>query len=503
MLLKRPRARTDNSRNRMVIQISNLNGKSYNLYKVRSWKETILIVSVWFVVAFNRALPEGLSTKIPVLNIENNSSAEKIRESWGQGDAGSLLDIAITWANLKRLDPVTQYWIPGLWAPGLSILEVPLIWISRIGFPIFWSLLIITLSLWSILFLLIWRYFSSYTGRIPMALVFISLLWSWDFIYLLKDYIFYTEGIAFSLLLIGLILLSIRVISPYSMNNLGIYFSGILIGISIWVRHTNDSGLIFLFILACTGFLLSKKYSMHQPPKQKKKRKTQIQLRRLELESKSLKSFFRLSMITSGIALLVTLPWRLISHFHFQGAPFLMSSASGGLPAIIWSLPNSPSALYWGSYGSNWACKINLETCYQIQSEILDGTMSRSHLFLLAFKSIIENPIRYLEERLHFLWANWIPSFQLDFGFQNLVAFVFILLSFYSIYLCLIIKDKRKYALIIIWGSFLVMNFAQLAIIHYESRYFIPVRLLILGLILSLLSLNASLKQSVNEQDKN
>ena len=495
--------RSHNSIQRITRFLARINGRGAYVYNARNWKESIFVASVWFFIALYHALPDGASTKIPVLNLENTASVEKIRKGWGQGDAGSLLDIAITWANFNKLDPVTQYWIPHLWAPGLSILEVPLIWISRIGIPIFWSLLILTLALWSFLFSLIWRHFSQFTGRIPLVIISIGLLWSWDFTYLLKDYIFYTEGIGFSFLLIGLVLLTIKVISPYPMSNRYIYISGILIGFSIWIRHTNESGLNLLFALMCGGYFISTRGAKSRSAQRRKKKKSTKKLRLLQEEKNNYRDVLRFGVFSSGIALLVTLPWRLISTFHFQGAPFLMSSASGSVPSTIWSLPNSPSGLYWGPYGSNWACKIDLETCNQVQSGIVDGTMSHEHLLLLAFKSILENPISYIQERSHFLWVNWIPNFSLDFSYQNIVALIFMLLSLYCLYLCLIVKDKRKYGLIVIWGAFLIMNLAQLAIIHYESRYFIPVRLFILGLLLSLLSLKVGLTQSTKNQPKN
>lgn len=478
------------------IYLAKINGKAVQVYSARNWKESFFVVSVWFVIALSRALPEGISTKIPVLNMGNNASPENIRKGWGQGDAGSLLEIAISWANFKKLDPVTQYWIVHLWSPGLSILEVPLIWISRIGIPIFWSLLVITLTLWSILFLLIWKHFSQLTGRIPMFVVFIGLLWSWDFTYLLKDYIFYTEGIGFSLLLIGLVLISIKCISPYPVSNKYMYLSGILIGFSIWIRHTNESGLNLMFVLMCASYLISIRRTKYQSAKWKNKRKNTKKSILLEAMNNIPKVFFRFGMISSGIALLVTLPWRLISTYYFQGAPFLMSSASGSVPSTIWSLPNSPSGQYWGPYGSNWACKIDLETCNQVQSGIVDGTMSHNHLILLAVKSILENPLSYIQERSYYLWVNWIPNFSLEFSYQKIVALIFMVLPLYCLYLFLVVKDKRKYGVIIVWGSFLLMNLAQLGIIHYESRYFIPVRLFTLGLLLSLVCLRNASNQS-------
>jgi hypothetical protein len=496
--------RTRNSLLQLIAaNLAILNSRSIKVYSARKWKETILVASVWFLVAVIRALPEGFSTKIPVLNIANNSSAEEVRKGWGEGDAGSLLDIAITWSNLNELDPVTQYWIPRIWTPGLSILEVPLIWISRLGIPIYWSLLFVTLTLWSILFSLTWRHFSQFTGRIPMAVISIGLLWSWDFVYLLKDYIFYTEGIGFGFLLLGLVLLSIKVISPKETGNQYIYLAGVLIGLSLWIRHTNESSVILLFVLSTFGYLRSKKRSRKHSKKGKKKRKSVERQILLEAESKLSKVLCRIGLIASSIALLITLPWRLISTFHFQGAPFLMSSASGGVPKTIWSLPDSPSGLYWGSYGSNWACKIDLETCTKVQSGISDGTMSHGHLLLLAVKSILENPLSYIDERSHFLWTNWIPLFSLDLTFQNLIAFIFMLLTLYCVYLFLKINDKRKYAATALWGSFLLMNIAQLGVIHYESRYFIPVRLFLLGLLLSFIALKNSSTQISKKRIKN
>ncbi len=472
-----------------ISNLARFNGRPNQGYLVRSLKESSLVASIWFVIALNHSLPSGLSSKIPILNLENTASVETIRKAWGQGDAGSLLDIAITWANFKKLDPITQYWIPGLWSPGLSILEVPLIWISRAGIPIYWSILLVTLTLWSLLFSLVWRHFSQFTGRIPMALVSIGLLWSWDFIYLLKDFIFYTEGIGFALLFIGLVLLSVKVISPEKTSNRYIYLSGTLIGISIWIRHTNESGLILLFLMACAFNFKSKRWQKLYRKKGKKKGKRDKNALRLESRNSLPQSFSRIGIFTSGIALLVTLPWRLISTYHFNGAPFLMSSASGGVPETIWALPNSASGQYWGVYGANWACKIDLETCNNVQSGISDGSLSNIHLLLLAIQSVLSNPINYINERSEFLWANWIPSFSLNFSYQNLAALIFMPLAFYCLYMCVVVKDKRKYVMVSIWGSFLFMNLVQLSIIHYESRYFIPVRLLLLGLLLSLISL--------------
>ena len=113
-------------------QLLRINGVTSDNLKARGIKESLVATLVWFAYTLFIALPDGLSSKISTINLENNASAHSIRVAWGPGDAGSLLDIALTWSKLKQLDPVTQYWVPHLWSPGISVIEVPLIWLEQL-----------------------------------------------------------------------------------------------------------------------------------------------------------------------------------------------------------------------------------------------------------------------------------------------------------------------------------------------------------------------------------
>ena len=112
----------------------------------RTQVETFFASGIWFLLTLFIALPQGLKTRL-ILNgnqVPHSATPQLIRNAWGQGDAGSLLDTAITWSKFHQIDRVSQFWIVHLWTPGMSIIEVPLIWISKLGIPIFWSLLFIT-----------------------------------------------------------------------------------------------------------------------------------------------------------------------------------------------------------------------------------------------------------------------------------------------------------------------------------------------------------------------
>lgn len=453
----------------------------------RSISESVVFTTFWTLVVFFSFLQNGFSSKIPVLNISSNSSSSEIRKAWGQGDAGSLLEVAITWAKLDPLDEVTQYWIPRLWAPGMAIIEVPLIWLERAGVPLFWSLLTLIMMIWGGVMFLAWRYFSPLLGRIPTAIALVGLIYTWDFGYLLRDYIFYTEGISYGFLLIGLILMTVRVTNPNCLTRRSVVVAGVMLGLSLWVRHTNDSGLTFflaIVLLMNFAYKFKKSAELRTFKQRNSKKKVMIFMDSVKSNPKSI--WLQDLSIFAVVAFLVTVPWRLISTFHFGGFRFAMSSASGGVPFGIWSTPDSPSGQYWGVYGSNWACKIDQVTCAALQSDIQSGIASGSHLLLLAALSAIQNPLQYIDERLSFLFIHWIPNFSLEFTYQNLAALAFFFVFASTLLIFFRLKDQRKYPIVIIWGSFLIMNFIQLSIIHYESRYFIPVRLLTLGVFIGL-----------------
>ena len=109
-----------------------LDGKQGSTNIRRSNLETSIFSFYWSLLLLYVALPQGLKTKIGSIDLLNNASPTQIRNAWGPGDAGSLLDTALTWSKIENIDPTNQYWIVHLWTPGMSLIEVPLIWISHI-----------------------------------------------------------------------------------------------------------------------------------------------------------------------------------------------------------------------------------------------------------------------------------------------------------------------------------------------------------------------------------
>jgi len=464
-----------------------VNSKSTTISAFRSIRETNLATSVWLFLLLLIALPQGLHTKIGKIGLPNNSTAEAIRKAWGPGDAGSLLDTAITWANLQPLKQ-SQYWIVHLWTPGMSIIEVPLIWIAKLGLPIFWSLLLMTVGLWSTVFWLTWRYISSIIGRLPVFFVSLSLIFSWDFKYLFRDDLFYTEGLAFGLLMLGLGCLGWFMLQARTELKVPV-IAGISIGISVMVRHVTDYGLNLLFAASTMLFLyqISKLRTSSRQLQKKQSRKLRRTPRMLS-QIRKLDSFK--SVVVSSVALLVTLPWRLISPIVFGGWWWILSTAGAGVGIGTWT-PNSKIG-FWAPYGMNWACNIDPQKCEYLY-RLPQTPANESLLLKQAIFTALQHPITYLKIRGNSLADNWIPGgSKLDLSIQTLASLSPIVLVLIAI--IILIRDQSLFRYAWIWFPFLIMEIGQLLLVHYESRYFIPVRLLMIGIFFQVLMARARLQ---------
>ncbi len=463
----------------------------------RSTKESLLATMVWAFSLLIIALPDGISSRIGKIGLNNSASSLRIRKAWGSGDAGSLLDVAMTWAHGHQLDASTQFWIVHLWSPGMSILEIPLVWLEKLGLPIFWSLLATTLLLWGTIFYLIWKYGSVLIGRITLSVASLLLLFSWDFGYIFRDALFYTEGLGYGLLLLGLLIASWIVLNPenHREKRLAI-IAGISIGVSVWIRHVSDTGLVLFIALGSLLIIWNMKFSKQARNSRQSlnssKGNAKSAARRKEQLATRWRALGALPYLTlSGlIGLFVTLPWRIMNPLIFRGAPGLMSSTGNILWHNVWYQNSSSMGKYWGSYGMNWACDIDAETCSKVNPDLFSSG-NNIRLMIDTAKAVLLHPIAYLQNRATYAYRNWIPGgMHPSFNSQIIVAALSGFTLFLAFYMYFRIQDKRKRLLALIWLPFLTMQSAQLTIIHYEPRYFIPVRFLMLGFALTLIALH-------------
>lgn len=434
---------------------------------------------------FYTALPQRFGTLIGGISIANTSSPQAIRNAWGPGDAGSLLDAAITWAQLKNLNPDTQFWIVRLWSPGMSIIEVPLIWLTKIGIPIFWSLLSVTIALWVLNFTLVLRMLKSNKELFLGFIVIIILVNSWDFQYILREGLFYTEGLGYGLLFLGLLYIS-KTIASEEVAPIGKkqkVIAGILVGGSIWIRHTQDTALIFTIFIFCVALSYYKiKPQLIKLVNQEKF----IQIKQEQKKTVKLQSTIRSVLVIFLIALLITIPWRVIADQVFGSVKYSMSSAPQLVGPGLWLDKSAEAENYWVPFGVNWACRIDTTECERINS-LGFSSFKNSKLLELAIISALTNPVAYIQERYSFLTKFWIsndPTSSIKFKIASILPLFYLLI--------IPLKKRKKWnsrmAIIApMWLSFILLTAGQLAVTHFESRYFIPIRLLLIGLFFSLI----------------
>lgn len=467
---------------------ANTERESVHFPPARSNLESLLASLTFFLWNLLLFLRGNLLNFIPIINIPSQSSAEEIRKAWGLGDAGSLLEVAITWSKFHQLDPQSQNWIPGFWTLGMSALEVPLIWMERIGIPIFFSLLLINLFLWTSIVFLVWKYYSPRVGRVLLLFGILILRLSWDFDYMMRDYVFYTESVAYGLLFTGLLLFSLRFYYPHLRSGKCLVLAGILVGLSLMFRHTSDSGLWLLLVLSALLYLRrfkNRKFLNNTRQMTKRKKYTKKKSKEL-LESEYSKQKSLELLFFSAIAVLTTMPWRLLRSIAFSHFTLSLSGASVYVPRILWTTPESPNGQSYGWNGGNWACLIDRITCLEMQGD-LENTSKSNYLLLNAIKTALKNPIDFAQIRIEFLIRNWIPGFHWLDSFDSLVATFFLFLPIVLGVTMFKLRNSLKLIAIAPWACFILMHSAQLLVTHFESRYFISLRILFVGMFLNIL----------------
>jgi len=464
-----------------------LNGKSKSGVQIRPHLETIFASTLWSIGILVIALPNGLKTKIGSIGLPNDATPEQIRKAWGPGDAGSLMDTALTWAKFHHIDPTTQYWIVHLWTPGMSILEIPLIWLAKIGIPIFWSLLLITAVIWCLIFFLAWKYISALIGRIYLSLIFLILLFSWDFEYIFRFSIFYTEGISLGLLLLGLGILTYALIVKIQ-NYKTFFISGLLLGCSLMIRYVSDYALTSAFILS---LFLVFYWNFRRNKSRGKYSKVSLSKVMTKNSLNQIPLNIRSVFISTATAIAITLPWRVIGHYFYGNPHWLMSTAARGTGISLW-IPNSKN-FYWAFSDMNWACKIDPFKCERL-SKLPLTTKNDSLNLLEAIKTALSHPASYLKDRGSFVENLWVPGGLHHGPLLQVFCSIFPLLLIIPT-IILILRDKGWTNALMLWMPFLVFDLGQLFIIHFESRYFIPVRFILIGVFLFVL-LNTEVMKS-------
>ena len=422
---------------------------SKNNYRSIFLNSTLFLI--YFLIALyliHRTFPSGLFSKIPNLGILVNSSPEQIRESYGQGDAGSYLDVALTLSKFRGISP-EQYFYIHTWAPGQPIFLALLIFLTNFGIPIFILAFVINIFFWLLFPFIVDRTTSNLPAKLIFHFFYITFLLSSDMQWMIHSGLLYSEGLS-NIFFVYSFYLTFNFIMRNKLTARRILLISILISASMLIRYTLENGYV-LTIFVLLVFLF---YSFIS----KKEKYTYI--------------FARLIAIFL-IAFLITVPWRIINKYKYDMDTFALSNTSSWSAYGIWLPDSDPVAMYWAPYGGNWACRVDPIKCAEINSKGLTNYDSR-FFYGEAIKSAIINPIKFFKERLSILddfyignSPNKFKDVQVYYSFSTIVMLL-------SLFYFLI---KKRIYLITLPFLLIVPTLASSLVFflltHYEYRYFI------------------------------
>jgi hypothetical protein len=431
---------------------------------------------IFFTLICWNLLPNGLDT--PYLGVTVSASPQQLLNVLGFSDSGNYLRGAI---DLQDLQVSTDNrWIFNLWPPGQMLL---LALIISFGFPPVFTLIIVFTMLWSIVGAAI--VLKALQGKF-WYLVFpcFSILWFTDSPFVgwnQSEGAIGTDGIGTAVLCLLFVYFSVL----WNKIQLGASFnpwiSGFVVAASLsFLSHLR---IIFLFcIVSSLILILFRKiaglgYARLNPSQRPNRnldalgvqsiQKSKLLLVILILFSVSLVPFTVYKYQKTG-----SFSW---SNSDYQWAQRWMTDA--------YLLKNSAGFLVEG--GANWACEIDPVKCREIQkSELLAenpysgfNRYDYSEFRNLAFVSIVNNPLDFLENRISFVGKSFTSDAGAPVGsngnfFRGIIFLV--------MYLYLVVRGIRRFLHLNDFELFtlfmMVGLLAPLFVAHFETRYLIPVQ---------------------------
>jgi hypothetical protein len=430
-----------------------------------------------YVALIYRIFPRGFNTRYYLENITLWDTAQEVREKLGGIDAGQLLDVSLTFSTFNDLDPDSQFWIARVWSMGISVFQVPAIWLQSLDVPFSMTIMLMNLTIWSILLRILFKCTQELNQKIIISILWVSFLYSYDGNFLFREFPFNSEVIGIGLMLISLALVVQSMKNP-SKNWKTFIVPGVTLGVSICVRYTIDYAVVFVFLISVMLLILIKGKSLRALMK--------IRTNNDSFESyKYLTSTLKYFALTFGVALIVTLPLRITNQINYGGAPLQMSSAQVLTGPNLWAKSETAHAKYWDKTGMNWACDLDPSKCYSPEIE----SKQSPELFRMAVFVAIRNPIEFIQNRIYYIWHN--HSLELK---NNYFWFIYSLFHLSLIFVPFFLFKKFKYPMrsliFILWLPFIALQYLTYLIIHFETRYFVPLHLMNLGLLWSASILN-------------
>ena len=426
----------------------------------------IIIISSFFSHGFGSIHPEICPQHPPISLLAN---VNEIINCYGGMDVASYIRGAfgLEKNGLKLFGSLGF----ATWPPGFSFLELGLIRLDL--YPLGLSLLIITYCLWSILLLMVFKLLRVSTNLSFLISAFIpTLLLLTPFIsnFYLWQGLLMSEPISTAIFFIALIGFWELALSSQIVGKGRAIFFGVLIAVSIYLRAQFDiifstlSIIIFIFFLAT--FTLKKFLKVSES---------------FWIKLKHLTKLFLVIFITAQILIL---PYKIYmfknGHGPVMANVFYMFN-------MVWQNTtdlNRAGAMHFVDGGGNSICQLAPEKCNEFIARKYSGQNIPVREYQnSALLAVISQPIKFMEIKYPFFHKAWsIDNLENAESNRRIVIFnTIILLSFLVVAILFISRNKKRALLeLLVIFSFFIGATGFSWITHFEARYLLPVKLLIL-----------------------
>jgi len=376
-------------------------------------------------------------------------------------DAGSYLQGAISLHDSSFRNSANQF-IWQLWPPGLPLYEALLIFVFGLGAKPLVLLSVTAALLLATSTMLLWiESIKLRRKRFSLILLLVLLLSSVVQGWLLDQGIMYAEGIFVFLLILS----SISLARFESTGKTRFFYeSSFLVGLAAYFRAVGFTCIevIFLAALLVSGIGFVLKFRKPHPARR---------VLRLALD------LFKYG----GVAFAVTLPWSLFRASWLKLNPVQWVITGDSTWKLAWQSDADLDKSGWGITKGidNWACHLD-----QIKCKILSTTKNPQY-FSDSIRVIFRHPIEFLWMRATAFWDYWTlngrwlypPQNRLPVAFAYFEGSVFLLLVIAALFLLLTSLTRYPYFSIITL-SLILGSTLPLFVFHLESRYFIPLKIL-------------------------
>ena len=396
---------------------------------------------------------------------------EQARKILGGLDAGSYMQGGLSLAQGTFRDPSNNF-IWELWPPGMSLMNFLIIKVLGTNSSplLIWSLIasLVTALLTYMLIGFLQNQIKIFQ-IFGLTLIAILLISSATQGWLLDQGIMYAEGLT----VLGLFS-SLYFMGKYLEANKPVHLaiSGIALSLAVFMRSIN---LTIIYLLFASLIILLIVKTAQVLLKSKGKEITVVKVGTL-------------SALTAVPILLMSI-WMLFRSTWIPNLQFQWVTSAANSWKWYWMRDSDFKGTGWEIVAGidNWACQIDKAVCAKIYAAPDTNWDYQG----LCIQAIFNNPISFMVERIPNFWDYWVlngrwlyppqsripASVSLAEGILFLCIFLFALFSITRIM-------NRSYEIALLQLAILFGNFLPLLIYHLEGRYFLPIKLVAVFIIL-------------------